>query len=49
MNVGKISFNVVKKAFATWQPAFYDILARAGAKIKISRPVVFGRKSDPRL
>ena len=42
LEIGQISFNRVKKAFATWQlaslstsNAFYDILARAWAEIKI--------------
>ena len=42
LNLGQISLNLVQNAFATWQLAFlatsimfYDILARAYAKIKI--------------
>ena len=47
--MGQISFNLVVSAFATRQLAilatgiaFYDILARAWAEIKILRPMSLG-------
>ena len=52
MDLGQISFNLVENAFTTRQLAlfatritFYDLLARACAKIKI----LGGREGDLRL
>ena len=56
LDMGQLSPNVLKKAFATWQHAylsisiaFYDIFARAYAENKILKFLVFGQESDLRL